>query len=323
MGTPADLAARVRELEQAVSGSKHERGLLLRRLIAAEDQLRAHGGAKPPHDGSAKAKERETPTTSIRVPVETGKRISLPALMATSIAVAAIAVAAWYFLIQRPLETQLINQRDAARQQADAGGVELEKLRAVVAERAAQPAPIPPTPAEQPPAPAVPTPPSPDPAAANLAAERKALQTKSIELDNERGRLAQQKREIDGEYLKLADARRQFDEARLAVPPKPEPMQLLLPPATAIVSGSLTWRASIKVPTAVMITGNSANFGTVTGALPRQPAHMRIMTGDAVVTLIEGPQPTNGWNRLYFKIEGQGSVTVFLSWVAYTAAPGK
>ena len=47
------------------------------------------------------------------------------------------------------------------------------------------------------------------------------------------------------------------------------------------------------------------------------------MTGDGVITLIEGPQPKNGWNRLYFKIEGQGTVTVFLSWVAFTIAPAK
>ena len=244
-GTPSDLAARVRELEQAVRGSKHERGLLLRRLIAAEDRLRAHEGAKARRQSSATTSERETPTKSIRVPVEPRKRISLPTLIAASIGIAAVAVATWYVLVQRPQETRLINQRDAARQQADAGGVELEKLRAVIAERNAQPPPVSSAPTGQPPAVPQSTPTELN-LAAELAAERKALQTKSGEVENERARLAQRKREIDGESLKLEESKRRWDEARLAVPAKtPDPVQLLLPPATSIVSGSLTWRAPI------------------------------------------------------------------------------
>jgi hypothetical protein len=312
-----DAGRRTVDSADAHVGLREQRGQLLRRLIATEDRLQEAEeelrSLRSVRDVSRRERaDDETPTKRVRVLQPERRRILLvlPWLVAV-LGAAAAGVGLSELIVNRPARTRLAAQLAATQQDVARATGEANDLRQQLAAKAQEAGS--PRPPERGPSEDKPTDAAADKAAKDLAATRKELEDALARTSAERAKLAQQQQQIDLEKQRLADGRKALEEERKALPKRPEftPAAITGWPISVVV-----WRADVLVPTAVMITGSSANFGSVLGGLPGKPAAMGFVPyGGATVSVIEGPSKANNWSRLYFKVEAKGPVTiVFILW---------
>jgi hypothetical protein len=292
---------------------REQRGQLLRRLIATEDRLQeAEEELRSGRDGSRRQRADDDITTRVRVPPPDRRR-TLPVRLwlVAVLGAAAAGVGLSELIVNRPARTRLaaqlaVAQEDAARATGEADDLR-EQLAAKAQEAGSQ------KPPGRGPSEDKPTDLAADKAAKDLAAKQKELEDALARTSAERAKVAQQQQQVDLEKQRLTDARKALEEERKALPKRPEFTPALI---TGWPIGVVVWRGDVLVPTAVMITGSSANFGSVLGGLPGKPGTLGFVPyGGATVNVIDAPSKANNWSRLYFKVEAKGPVTiVFILW---------
>jgi hypothetical protein len=309
----AESSGRLGELERATAASKHERRQLLKHLIAKDDELiqvreAAAALQSAQRELQQQLTQSQTDLQAMRTRVQPARGGLARAAMwlVAAAALAAASAGLFHVGVARPSQERLEREADGLRSQGMTDAQTIEQLRRDVAEKDRQllaaPVPIPTEPI-------VPPPPV---GAPDHSAAEKALAEKAAALQEAGRRLALRERDVELESQKVLEARKTLDADRLAFEKRASGW---VPPAQPTIGGVLAWRGELTVPIAVIITGNKANFGTVSGSLPGRPATMRLVAFDAKITVIEEPGPGNKWSRLYMKVEGKGPVTIFLVWV--------
>jgi multidrug efflux pump subunit AcrA (membrane-fusion protein) len=164
--------------------------------------------------------------------------------------------------------------------------------------------------------------------------ERRRIDAQREELERQRLQIEQQKREQEAQRLRdEAQKRRQQDEIdqaqqealtkqreldqqRRKVSEDEQARKKAVEERryTGPSSGSLTWEGQVDGLQLVEIENGSANVGTVNGTLPGVAC--MIQPSDAKrVMIADPPRPANGFNRLVFRVQGKGHVSVRFSWV--------
>jgi hypothetical protein len=124
-------------------------------------------------------------------------------------------------------------------------------------------------------------------------------------------RANQQKLEDDVRRLR-EEQRRREEEARQA---KAEPVPVP-PPQRAYTgpsSGEVVWEGVVKGTEIITIEGGRADSGTLRGALPGVAVLVQ-PTDAKKVSIASSPGPRNGFNRLVFRVSGNGNTRVVIKW---------
>jgi hypothetical protein len=291
----------VQELERTVAIGRHERSQLLKHVIAKEDELDALRqeltALRTEHEKVVSQNvSREHATSTSRRPAARAAMI-----LAGFAAVSAASIGLFDAAVARPARARLAMESAQLNAQLQEAMTTSERLRADLAAKGPPSGPTgPPTEPAKPPV--------------DLSAEKKSLAERQAAVDQEGRRLAQLRRDLDAERQILIERKKALDDDRAAL--QKRAAALTQSAAAGIPDGVLVWRADVTVPAAVIIIGNKANFGTVSGAMPARPAVMRLVPFEGEVKAIDVPGPKNNWNRLYLQVLGKGRVTVFLLWVA-------
>jgi hypothetical protein len=300
----AAAAAGGSDLEQLVAAGKRERSQLLRHLIAKGDELDAlqRDLAAIRTELAARSQPNTRETESPRT------LRTLAVALAIAAAATVLAVGLYERFVVRPSRVQLEMEASRLSSQLLEATRSVEALKADVAARDLS-LKTASTTVSNPEPPVVQKSTDPDAAAA-----QKALATRAAALDEEERRLTQMRRDLDLERQQQGDARKVLDDDRAALQKRIATLPQAAP--SPVPEGVLIWRADVTVPTAVLITGNKANYGVVTGGMPTRPATMKLDVIEGDVKVLDAPGPKNNWNQLYLQVLGKGRVTVFLLWVA-------
>jgi hypothetical protein len=127
----------------------------------------------------------------------------------------------------------------------------------------------------------------------------------------------EQQRQIDEERRKLAEdqAQRERDAQARRTAPIPQAVPTSQPAAAyrGPSSGDLVWEGIIKGTELITIDKGQASSGTVTGALPGVAVLLQ-PTDTKKVSIASTPSPSNQFNRLVFRVSGNGNTRVVLKW---------
>lgn len=315
LGVQPDTNEPSHDVDPTLVAGKQERRRLLKHLIAKSEQLDAvtvELTTLKTENEQLKARVASASATAPSKPARSRVARLVAALLGAA-AVAAVSIGSFNRFVAVPASERLAIRNAELSARVDEAARTVETLRTDLAAKEQMLNARPPTTPGGPP--------TADPKAADaaLASDRKALADRLAAFETENRRLAQLKHDLDVESQKQADSRKLLDDERGAL--QRRQAALTQSANAAMPDGVLVWRADVVVPTAVIITGNKANFGSVSGAMPARPAAMKLDVIEGDVKVIEGPGPKNDWNRLYFQVLGKGRVTVFLLWTGRQVAP--
>lgn len=127
----------------------------------------------------------------------------------------------------------------------------------------------------------------------------------------------EQQRQIDEERRKLADEQaqreREAQARRVNIPTAPAPISQPAPTYRGPSSGEIVWEGIIKGTELITIENGQSSSGTLTGALPGVAILIQ-PTDTKKVSIASTPGPRNQFNRLVFRVSGNGNTRVTLKW---------
>jgi hypothetical protein len=85
-------------------------------------------------------------------------------------------------------------------------------------------------------------------------------------------------------------------------------------PYTGQRSGTLSWSGTLEKDGVVVIDGNRASAGSVTGELPGVPVEIDLNAKEFGVA--EAPSPSNGWKRIAIRSRRKRTAVVTIKWTA-------
>ena len=255
--------------------------------------------------------QRDTELQSLRAGPSTTRRRGLRALAYVTAAIAGAIMSAMVFdrTVYRPMQATLqdsIAGLDIRVKQEEADNQRLQTALAEAQGALASVRNVPTGP------PAMVESPQTD----DLAPARKVLADKMAAVDFESKRLAQVKRDLDLENDKLVATRTTLEKDRASFQLERKTQAAIIP-AMSPNAGVLIWRGttgSTTAQTAVMVTMNKSNFGTVRGSLPGREASLEIIVRQGTVKIFERPDASNKWSRFYFQVQGAGPALVYVIW---------
>jgi hypothetical protein len=132
----------------------------------------------------------------------------------------------------------------------------------------------------------------------------------SGERQNQLAQMKQNLDEVQGR-LKQTEARLAAATRDLAKAPEHQSAAVRQPK-----SGVLVWYGEVKKKRNVEIRdGQLRGSGSLAGSLPGGPVHVQA-EDSTHVTISVAPSPDNHWNRIVFKVQGDGATTARLVWTA-------
>ncbi|MEI9975277.1 MAG: hypothetical protein WDO73_26380 [Ignavibacteriota bacterium] len=164
--------------------------------------------------------------------------------------------------------------------------------------------------------------------------QRREIDAQREELERQRLQIEQQKREQEAQRLRdeseksrrqeeiekaqrdAESKQREVDQQRRRVLEDEQAKKKAVEERryTGPSSGSLTWEGQVDGLQLVEIENGSANVGTVNGTLPGVACMIQPSDAKRVI-IADPPRPANRFNRLVFRVQGKGHVSVRFSWV--------